>query len=171
MGGIDLRINLRLKLKDTTVFFMIAKTQGLRGVTSLTSINKHFIFWDIEGVTLKEAINSLKQIQNRYQLSNIYIESDNNVTFRAWCFNQVEYKKMIKILSDSLDFIDYNFFYYTVKRRKATLRVSPKKNRETQKVVSILESYYIEPPDGNIEKVNYDTGISKRGISLLVGEK
>lgn len=167
-----MRINFRLKLKNLTFFFMLAKTQSLTGVTSQTELDKHYIFWDIEGVTLKEAETNLKILQNKHKLSNIYIESDNEgKTMRAWCFNQVSYKKMVTILAESLEFIDYNFFYYTVKRKKATLRVSPKQNRQPQKCISVLKSYCIEHPLKTCIKVKYDTGLSKRGISILVGEK
>ena len=70
-----------------------------------------------------------------------------------------------------VDYLDYNFFYYTVKRRKATLRTNSKKNRPKQQLVNVLESYPVQIPKKALEKVVYDTGIEKRGISILLGEK
>ena len=61
--------------------------------------------------------------------------------------------------------------YYTFKRKKATLRTGSKKDRPAQKVVSVLKSYPVPIPHGDytVEKVVYDTGLQKRGKSILIG--
>jgi hypothetical protein len=94
------------------------------------------------------------------------------IAYRAWCFSKVNFETFLKILLDSLSILDYNFFYYTVKCRKATLRTGSKKDRPTQKVVSVLKSYAVSIPFGDcvVEKVVYDTGLKKRGVSLLLGD-
>jgi len=56
-----------------------------------------------------------------------------------------------------------------VSRSKATLRISNKKNREPQKIVSVLESYFVPIPK-SCQYVIYDTGIQKRGLTVLLGE-
>ena len=164
-----MRFNFRAKFRDITFFAMIAKTQTLEGVTSLQSNNKHIVMWDLENCTLKQATKTLTKIQKKYCLSNIYIVSDNQNSFRAWCFNKVDFNIFLKILVDSLSILDYNFFYYTVKRKKATLRTGSKNGRPAQKVVSVLKSYPMSIADSVVEKVVYDTGLQKRGISLLLG--
>ena len=74
---------------------------------------------------------------------------------------------------DCLDILDYSFFYYTVKRKKATLRTSKKLNRPKQHVVLVLKSFAVSIPTSNdvVEQVIYDTGLEKKGISLLIGDK
>jgi len=57
-----------------------------------------------------------------------------------------------------------------VKQGKATLRVSNKKNRPSQEIVSVLYSYSVPIPE-TVEKVIYDTGVQKRGLTVFLGEK
>ena len=86
------------------------------------------------------------------------------------CISQVDLDTFLKILLDT-DYLDWLFFYHTVKRRKATLRVSQKRNRPKQELVKVLPSYSVPIPDATAEKVVYDTGIDKRGFSVLLGER
>ena len=150
---------------------MLSHTQTLEGVTSLIPDDpQHYVFWDIEKTALKEDEETLRKIQQKYNLPHIYIVSDTKGSYRAWCFAKVPFKTLLSILVDSLDIIDYSFFYYTVKRKKATLRTSSKKGRRRQKVVSVLESYFMPFPTW-MEKVIYDTGLVKKGVSVLLGER
>lgn len=162
------RFNFRLKFRDLTLFGMIAKTQTLEGVTSLLSDGNHIVMWDIEKCTLVQAQKTLAEVQKKYNLSHIYIATDNDETFRAWCFSKVSFDVYLRILVDSLAILDYNFFYYTVKRRKATLRTGTKNGRSAQRVVCVLESYFVPFADDVVERVVYDTGLNKRGISILL---
>jgi hypothetical protein len=106
----------------------------------------------------------LRKIQQKYDLSNIYILSDKEGSYRAWCFSQVEFPTYIRILADSLEIIDYNFFYWMVHQSKSTLRISPKIDRPQQKVIAVLESFYLPLPFDLLEKAIYDTGLDKVGI-------
>jgi hypothetical protein len=167
-----MRFNFRIKLCNLTFFAMLSRTQTLEGVTSLQPDGSHIVMWDLENCTLEEAEKTLRRIQKKHCLSHIFIVSDCVGSYRAWCFSKVSYKTFLKILVDSLNILDYSFFHYTVKRRKATLRTGRKKGRPPQKLVSVLESYPCPIPfrDYLIEKVVYDTGLEKRGVSLLLGD-
>lgn len=132
---------------------------------------RHYVFWDIEHAFLKEDEKILRQVQTKYGLSNIYLVSDLEGSYRGWCFSKVSFQTYLNILVDSLSILDYSFFYYTVKRRKATLRISQKKGRPKQKVVSVLESYPVPFPSSFIENVVYDTGLQKRGLAVLLGSE
>jgi len=88
-------------------------------------------------------------------------------SFRIWCFSVVSFKKLLKILLD-FEHLDMVFFGYTVKRKKATLRDSNKKNRRSQKIVAVLESYLMPVPE-HVREVFYDTGIVKKGIAISLG--
>jgi len=163
-----MRFNFRAKIGNFTLFFMVAKTQTLEGVTSLQPDGTHIVLWDLEKCTLEQAEITLRKVQKKYCLSHIFIVSDIERSYRAWCFSKVNFKNYLMILLDT-DFLDWNFFYWTVKRGKATLRTSNKKNREPQKIVSVLESYPVPIPL-QFEKVVYDTGIEKRGLTVLLGK-
>jgi len=78
---------------------------------------------------------------------------------------------MVIILVDSLEVLDRGFLIWTMRRKAATLRISKKINRPKQKCVSIVKSYYIEPPK-KIVKVVYTTGIEKFSPKTMqFGEK
>jgi len=157
-----------------TLYIILSDTQTLEGFTSLivdsSLLNPlHYVFWDLEKCTLKQAEETLKKIQQKYDLSHIYIVSDSEGSYRAWCFSKVIFKTYLHILLDT-EYVDPLFFKYTVKRDKATLRVSNKIRRPCQKIVSVLQSYFEEVPE-RMEQVVYDTGLEKKGLTIILGDK
>jgi hypothetical protein len=160
---------------DFSMLFAIKhcnKTQTLQGITSLipNSKDKHIIMIDSKSnCNLHLLTEKLKDIQEKYNLSNVGIFSDKEGSYRVWCFTQVYFVTLLRILLDVYDFLDYNFFYWTVVKGKATLRTNSKKNRPRQELVSFLMSYPVPIPE-KCEKVIYDTGVEKRGLSILLGE-
>lgn len=169
-----MRFNFRVAVGNLTFFAMLSQTQTIEGVTSLQSDGKHIIMLDCdsENCNLQQIKNKLKEIQVVYGLSDIFIVTDNDTSFRAWCLSKVDFDVYLHILVDCLPILDYNFFYYTVKRKKATLRTSNKKGRPEQRLACVLKSYPC-PIHYNdvVEKVVYDTGLEKRGVSIRVGER
>jgi hypothetical protein len=163
-----MRWNLRIKAGNLTFFAMLCRTQRLEGVTSLQPDGKHIIMWDLEKCSLQQAKETLRKVQTNYCLFDIFIVSDIECSYRAWCFSKVNFKIFLKILLET-EFLDWNFLCWTVTRGKATLRTNNKKNREPQKVVSVLESYPVLFPS-SCEKVVYDTGLKKRGLTVLLGD-
>jgi len=152
-----------------SILILFAVTQRLHGITSLVpnSGGKHIILGDIENCTLEQVIEEARFVQKKYGLSNIYIKSDAENSFRLWCFTLVDYKTLLKILLD-FEHLDMVFFVYTVRRNKATLRDSEKNGRPPERVVAILESYWMPIPE-HIVEVFYDTGVVKKGISISLG--
>lgn len=86
------------------------------------------------------------------------------------CFCHVNYldylELQIKLFRKKL--LDYNFFWWTVKQGKSTLRTGNKEGRGHQKVVAFLPSYSVPFPK-ECERVLYDTGIQKRGLTVFLG--
>lgn len=162
-----MRINFRIKIFNRTLFFMYAKTQTLKGITSKVkgSKDKHYVFWDLENCTLEQAQITLAKIQYKYKLGHIFIVSDLPNSYRAWCFTKVDFKTFLKILLDT-DYVDYNFFYWTVYRGEATLRITQKQDRPLQKIIKVLETYY-NPLPKTLGFTEYDTGIGKRNINIF----
>lgn len=168
-----MRFNLRIKKFGYTFFMMISKTQTLEGVTSLLPNGLHTPFFDIENCSQIKAENILRILQSKYHLPDIFLTSDIERSFRAWCFAQVKYTDYLRMMLDLLDagILDYNFFWWTVKQGKATLRISNKMNRPSQKLVSVLKSYSVPISETAYpERVIYDTGVQKRGLTVFLGE-
>jgi hypothetical protein len=122
-----------------------------------------------DNCALHKLEEKFREIQNKYSLSDIFIVSDKEGSYRIWCFTKVKFVTLLKILLDAHDFLDWNFFYWTVARGKATLRTNNKKNRPPQKIVSVLYSYPVPIPE-SYQRVIYDTGVEKRGLSILLGD-
>ena len=159
----------RIGKREFTLFGSIAESQTLEGITSKAGNELHYVFADIEGCNTPTAIAEAKYVQKKYVLPDIVLVSDRENSFRLWCFGKVDFKTLLKILLD-IPHLDYNFFFWTVQRTKATLRVSDKKNRPPQKVVAFLSSYPVPIPE-TVEKVIYDTGIQKRGLTLIFKDR
>jgi len=159
-----MRLNLRLKFGNITFFGMISKTQTLRGITSTANKKEHlhYIFWDLEDCTLNEAEQTLRKVQEEFLLSNIYITSDKDRSFRAWCFSQRKWLDYLHILLHT-EYVDYGFWIWTVRRGEATLRISKKEKRDYQNLISVLEGYGKVDLPNKILVIKYDTGIEKRG--------
>lgn len=169
------RFNFRITTNRFTFFAMFARSQKLEGITSQVfddngkPTGKHYPFFDLEGTSIKKIKSVLGKIQHKYGLSNIYITSDNNSTFRAWCFSIVTFETYLKILIDCKSIVDYGFLLYTFKRKEATLRLSKKEGRPFQNVVTVLESFNIPLPSKIVRHVTYVTGCEKQGSTINLG--
>ncbi len=151
--------------KKYVLYAQIASSQESTGITS--KVGKfHMVFWDIERIKLSEAVRVLRKVQEKYNLSNIYLSSDYPKSYHAWCFSLVPFETMMKILVDSRNILDWGFFVWTVRRKAATLRLSQKKGRPFQKVIKCVRSYYVAIPE-KIVKVNYTTGEEKFPQKIL----
>ena len=169
---VNFRIKKRIGNREFTLFVMFSETQTLEGITSLLPNGKHNPFFDIEKCMLEEAEVGLGRIQVSYSLPDIFITSDAERSFRAWCFLQVRFIDYLRMQLDLIDagLLDYNFFWWTVQQSKATLRTGQKKDRPKQELVSVLKSYLV-PIREFPEMVVYDTGLEKRGLTVFLGEK
>ncbi len=158
------RLNMRFKLRNITIFFMISRTQTTTGITSKIGPNQHIVLWDLDHCNIQEASTALIDVQKKYNLSDIYIFGDRDNGFGAICFKVVPFITMLRILIDT-NYIDEGFISYTAKRNKATLRMWHKENRPMMKVKNILHTYHLDMPE-NMEKIIYDTGLVKDGVTL-----
>jgi len=164
-----MRFNFLIKLGNVTFFFMISSTQTLEGVTSKVGEDQHIILWDLEKCTLEQAKETLSDVQYKYHLSDIWITSDAEGSYRAWCFSRRFFKEYLKILLET-EHLDWNFFWWTVRRGQATLRTSNKQGRPPQQVVAYLKGYEPAEIPAKMVHVLYDTGLEKRGVVIKVGQ-
>jgi hypothetical protein len=170
-----MRINFRIKILDRlTVFFMISGTQTLEGVTSKVVTEPeekhlHYIFFDLEKCGLTEIVKKLGKIQRDFKLGDIFILSDAEGSYRAWCYSKRQWITYLHILIHSFPLLDYGFWVWTVRRGAATLRTSNKIRRPRQKLVAVLKGYEPTMIPEKLEYVRYDTGIEKRGRLFELG--
>jgi len=151
-----------------SLLVLFAKTQRLEAISTLLPSGKHFILADVENCSIEEVIDEAKYVQRKHGLSHMYIYSDAERSFRIFCYSLVDYKTLLKILLD-FKHLDMIFFAYTVRRKKATLRISQKENRSSPKLVKVLETYPVPFPE-QVQQVFYDTGVMKKGISFTLGD-
>jgi hypothetical protein len=159
------RLNFLIKIGNVTVFFMVSASQTLEGVTSKVAEDQHIILWDLEKCTLEQAKETLANVQYKYRLGDIFIVSDAEGSYRAWCFSKRTFKEYLKILLDT-EFLDWNFFYWTVRRSQSTLRTSNKQGRPPQQLVAFLRGYEETQIPAKMVRVLYDTGLQKRGLVI-----
>ncbi len=148
---------------------MISHTQTLEGITSKVGKNEHLIFLDLENCTLQEAAEKLSDVQYEFGLGDIYITSDIEGSFRAWCFSRRTFLEYVHILLHSFPLLDFGFFIWTTRRTAGTLRTNRKVGREPQKVVAVLKGYEETEIPLKYVDVVYDTGLEKKGKVIVIG--
>jgi len=159
------RLNLRLKFGKITFFGMISKTQTLKGIGSLVNKKEHlhYIFWDLENCTKEEAEQTLTEVQKEFKLGIIFITSDKEKSYRAFCFSIRKWLEYLHILLHT-KYVDYGFWIWTIRRGEATLRISRKLNRGIYEILTVLENGYEETNlYPKIRRIIYDTGMQKKG--------
>jgi len=174
----DNRIKKRIGTRVFTFFVMISETQSLEGITSqvVGRDGYHYPLFDIEkhgGILPLEVVErELGKIQVSYGLSNFYIRSDRQGSYRPFCFSEVKLTDYMRMQLDLIDvgILDWNFFWWMVNKGYAKSRISQKKNRLEQRLVSTLHSYSVPILD-RFEFAFYDTGVEKRGLTVFLGEK
>ncbi len=110
------------------------------GITNETHDGMYIPFWDfIEDVSLEIISQSLRDIQKRFDISDIYIfQTVPKLSFRAVAFEPYEWKEYIAILA-STDLIDLSYLKHSIMRGRAVIRISEKdgtKNTMVKHLVS-----------------------------------
>jgi len=149
---------------------MVSLSQTLEGITSKVGEDQHIILWDLEKCTLEQAKQTLADVQAKYRLGDIWVTSDAEGSYRAWCFSKRTFKEYLRILLDT-DYVDWNFFWWTVRRGEATLRTGNKHGRPPQRVVAYLKGYEPTQIPEKMTRVLYDTGLEKRGLVIQLPVK
>ena len=157
---------------------MISETQSLEGITSqvIGREGYHYPFFDIERpneiLRPEDGERELGKIQVSYGLPDFFLMSDKSGSYRSFCFGEVRFTDYMRMQLDLIDvgILDWNFFWWMVNKGYAKSRISQKKNRLEQRLVSTLHSYSVPILD-RFEFAFYDTGVEKRGLTVFLGEK
>ena len=171
-GWLAKRFTFTLDIRNVSVVFLVVMTQWLNGVTSLIPKTNglHIILAEFDDVILQKVIEALIIVQDDYGLSNWYVFSDKEGSYRAFCFTVVNFRFLMHILLDT-KYVDRIFIGYTWNRGKATARTGKKWGRLVkQELVAVVESFF-EPIPEAYERVLYQTGITKEGIEFHLGKK
>jgi hypothetical protein len=159
-GGYKMKIQIRKTLLNKfNIYFYFDRIEKLEGITSQVEFNKHMVFWDFDNMDKRKVYNSLRDVQDKYDLSDIYVYSDNGISFRAICFKIVTLETLLRIIIDT-NGVDMGFIKYTASRSKATIRLSNKEGRDNQSLAFIVPSFHLPIPE-TMEKVLYSTPIKE----------
>lgn len=155
---------------------MIATTQTLEGVTSKCldeppELHLHYIFMDLDSSSLAEAAQKLSILQYEFGLGDIFICSDKEGSYRAFCWSKRPWTTYQHILIHALEagLLDFGFWVWTTRRGAATLRISDKVGRPRQECVAFLEGYEPTSLPHKVIHVRYSTGTEKKGCVIELG--
>jgi hypothetical protein len=161
------RVEVRKRFLNRVLYFMFARVQIVKGVTSCINEKKqvHRILWDLDDCTQNEAFNSLRKIQRQYKLGDIIIISDKDRSYGAICNNEVTFKELLHILIDT-DLIDPLYVRYAFQRHEAILRISDKVGRpiHRERIGTLFNKTNRKVNETDYEVVDYETGYIKHGI-------
>lgn len=101
--------------------------------------NSHVVLWDFDNSELNDIKIELKRLQNKYNLSTIYILQSSEKNYHAYCFTPCDFTEVIHILSETR-FIDKVYLRLGVARGYYTLRYSDKNNYKIKLIDSIVSS-------------------------------
>jgi hypothetical protein len=176
-GNSKVKWSLSFKIGNIKLFFMIAKIQVAKGLTSELPNGKHMFMVDMEKCGLETCVKSLRDTKSYYEstykkeLPDIFILSDSPNSFRAISFTNLTFRQLME-LQCVTKHIDGLFIFYTALDKKGVLRISSKVGRNfPQNIVKIIEgSSNYKVPD-NIIVRTYETSMEKKGIFIVLGEK
>jgi len=147
MKNLTLKLNLPFNTSLSIWFQKVDKVLGVNSRIGKREDDKHILLWDFDNNNINEIVEELKWIQEEYNLSDIFICADNKYkSYKAFCFKQFSFWEMIGILYDT-DFIDKNFYRWTVRKGQATMRISRKDDRINLYLIHCIYSRYEKQPE------------------------
>ena len=109
--------------------FSFSPVITVTGVNSYVGKKKHILMWDFDKCALYKVKRSLKAVQVRYFLSDIYIaKTKPDGGYHAYCFSIRDWQKAIEIIA-ATRYVDMKYLKWSVFRGRFTLRVSEKLGR------------------------------------------
>ena len=103
---------------------------------------EHMVLWDFDRFELSEIIISLRHIQKKYKLPNIMIvQSSSKGSYHAYSFTARPLREVITVLSDTPE-VDMTYLRLGMVRGYYTLRITPRKNDVSFRIVKMLWSKY-----------------------------
>lgn len=142
---------LRLRIGNWRFTTTFIKVQDVIGVNSILPDGQHILMWDFDDTEFIDVLTSLKNTQEQYDLSNIYVLNTGKPnSYIAYCFKKVPWQKAVEIIA-STPFICWEYFRWAIIRKHFTLRVTAKSGRKP-KLAYIIPSN--QPEDTTIDELN-----------------
>ncbi len=129
--------------KVVSLTFLIAKTpdKDTVGMTSRCKDGKHVLFFDFDGLNLKEVIEEISYLMGYYDLSNFYIfENDLEDSFHAVCLNKFTLAEAVEIISNSSADRGFKKAPFLFRKKRWVLRVAEKGARDKPKFLKTIKS-------------------------------
>jgi hypothetical protein len=149
--------------KITLTLVQFQKLEGALTQVTPGDLQHHYIFWEFDGHPIEAVIHSLREIQRAWDLSDIYITNDGREkSFGAWCFTVLDLQDYIHLLLETKG-IDYEWIWWTHRRKAGCLRYSRKTGRPAApQVIAMIPSYSVEIPKKQDWILNhYEAGVEK----------
>jgi len=149
---------LRFRIGRWRFSLNVVHVTDVAGVNSILPDGKHILMWDFDGVTQKQVIESLIEVQRKYKLPTIYIlYTGKKGHYMAYCFKRCEWQKAIEIIA-ATKHVDMTFFRFGVWRKKFTLRITPKDGRRIRLFMKLPSSYLEDVTINELDSfVKYET--------------
>jgi len=123
-------MNIELRLCSWKLQFIFQRYQKVYGVNSDLDDGSHFLMWDFDQCELSEVLDSLREVQRKFRLPNIYvIQTDRRGSYHAYCFAKKTWAEAVFILM-STRHCDQGFIKLAVLRGYITLRITPKRRKD-----------------------------------------
>lgn len=132
-----------IKILNHEMRFYFSKLEKRVGVCSqvFEEIDRHMLLWDFDDGNLNSIVATLDDLQRKYDLPKIYIIQSSKDKYHAYCFCSRPFMAIIHILSDTVG-IDVDYFRMGIVRGFFTLRITPRENEATFRLVKTLYSIY-----------------------------
>ena len=118
-------MNLNYRLGKWVLRISLFPTQQIGGFTSLCDNGQHIIMWEFDTTPLEKIIGELSKIYKTSKLAPIQIFESSPGHYHAICPSILEFRDLI-MLQASCTYTELNSIIWTIRRRKATLRLTMK---------------------------------------------
>jgi hypothetical protein len=147
----------RVRLGSFTLAFHFAKITPTTGVLSRRQDGSHFVLWEFDDCPLAQVKKSLRAVQKRYRLPDVFIASSGRGDhYHGYSFTPVSFRQLVRILADTDD-IDLKFLRWTLYRGEATLRIGPKAGRTISWIGRLPSKIPYTIPKGGFRFIEYET--------------
>ena len=169
---IDYSFGIRFSIsKGLNASLLIVKTPKAKtlGITSYCKDSKHVLFFDFDGMNLKEINYELNRLQDYYKLSDIYLfENDKLKSFHAICLDKFDIYTAISMIRQTSADRGFKNAPLRYALRKWVLRCSEKGKRNKPKHLFTLKTNNNEYEKSNPHRIflqmNYGIKIRKKGF-------
>lgn len=130
-------MDFRIEKGPLTVGAFLTWSQKHTGVNSLLQNGNHVLMWDFDGAPQQDISKALWSISTEFVLPPIrLLQSSDEQHYHAWCFHQVTYGNMFRILA-ATPYVDKTWLKIGAVREFWTLRITEKNGQSPRYIGAI----------------------------------